>query len=75
MGTQSRKRKESIKLTPGKRKQVEQALMLLAEHYGSLLASWSELQREQRDEVLAHSPLLAELTALTAPLRMIEYGY
>jgi len=75
MDTSSKKRKKSIKLTPGKRKQVEEALTLLAEHYGSLLASWNELQREQRDEVLVHSPLLTGLVALTEPLREVEHGY
>ena len=61
--------RKSIKLTPGKAKQVEEALTLLAAHYGEVIALWPQLTAEQRQGVLAHSPLLAKLAALTAPLR------
>jgi len=75
MGTLSKRRKKSIKLTPGKRKQIRRALTLLTEHYAATLKLWEELQPAQRAEVLAHSPLLADLAALTAPLRESEHGY
>ncbi len=59
----STKKKVSIKLTPGKQKQL-----LIREHYGATLAVWHELTDEQRVEVLAHSPLLAKLVELLRPI-------
>ena len=41
----------------------------LKAHYGDVLAAWGGLTDEQQADVLAHSPLLAELKALTEPLR------
>ena len=55
------KKRVTIKLTPGKQKQVERAVALLVEHYGAALAVWGELTSEQREAVLAHSPLLDRL--------------
>ena len=63
------KPRKSIKLTPGKEQQFRAALADLKAHYGDTLASWGSLTAEQRADVLAHSPLLAELVALTEPLR------
>ena len=63
------KPRKSIKLTPGKEKQLRAALADLKAHYGDTLASWGSLTDAQRADVLAHSPLLAELKALTEPLR------
>jgi len=54
----------TIKLTPGKQKQIRSALDLLCQHYGEILLIWGQLTPRQREEVLAHSPLLAELISL-----------
>jgi hypothetical protein len=64
MAQLSKKRKVSIKLTPGKQKQVVSAIDLLASTYGELLSIWSQLTSEQQDKVLAASPLLAKCIAL-----------
>ncbi len=63
----STKRSVSVRLTPGKQKQLDGALTLIREHYGDTLAAWHELTDEQRAEVLAHSPLLAKLVELLRP--------
>jgi len=63
------KPKKSIKLPSGKQKKVKSALELLSETYGDLLQNWCSLTEEQKQEVLAHSPCLSELKALTDPLR------
>jgi hypothetical protein len=63
------KPRKSIKLTPGKEKQLRAALAVLKAHYGDTLASWGSLTEAQRADVLAHSPVLAELVALVEPLR------
>jgi len=63
------KPRKSIKLTPGKEQQFRAALAKLKAHYGDVLAAWGGLTAEQQADVLAHSPLLAELKALTEPLR------
>ena len=67
--TMAAKPRKSIKLTPGKEKQLRAALADLKAHYGDTLAAWGGLTDEQQADVLAHSPLLAELKALTEPLR------
>lgn len=51
----------SIKVTPGKAKQLESAVKLIREHYGAVLAVWRELPDEQRRRLLEHSPMLARL--------------
>ena len=63
------KPRKSIKLTPGKEQQFRAALADMKAHYGDTLAAWGGLTDEQQADVLAHSPLLAELKALTEPLR------
>jgi hypothetical protein len=63
------KPRKSIKLTPGKEKQLRAALAVLKAHYGDTLASLGSLTEAQRADVLAHSPVLAELVALVEPLR------
>jgi len=65
----TKKARKSIKLTPGKQRQIESALGLLNTHYGETLAVWSQLTTRQRQAVFDHSPLLARLAALTEPLR------
>jgi len=63
------KPRKSIKLTPGKERQFRAALADMKAHYGDVLAALGSLTAEQQADVLAHSPLLAELKALTEPLR------
>ena len=67
--TMADKPRKSIKLTPGKEKQLRAAMADLKARYGDTLAAWGGLTDEQQADVLAHSPLLAELKALTEPLR------
>ena len=55
---------KTIKLTSGKQKQIRSALGLLCQHYSEILLVWGQLTLRQREEVLAHSPLLAELISL-----------
>lgn len=74
MAPQSKKPIITIKLTPGKMKQIQSALDMLYELYFPLLVAWGQLTPRQRDEVLAHSPLLATLLALTAPAREERYA-
>ncbi len=58
----------SCKLTPGKAKQLESAVALLAEHYAPVLGAWASLTLEQRAQALAHSPLLARLVEMVRPI-------
>ena len=67
--TMADKPRKSIKLTPGKEKQLRAALAELKAHYGATLASFGSLTPAQQQDVLAHSPVLAELVALVEPLR------
>ena len=67
--TMADKPRKSIRLTPGKEQQFRAALAKLKAHYGDTLASWGSLTPAQQQDVLAHSPVLAELVALTEPLR------
>ena len=67
--TMADKPRKSIKLTPGKEKQLRAALANMKAHYGDVLAAWGGLTAEQQADVLAHSPVLAELVALVEPLR------
>lgn len=60
----------TMKLTPGKQKQIDSAIVLLQEHYGAVLAVWGQLTAEQREAALAHSPLLAKLMALILPVAL-----
>ena len=63
------KPRKSIKLTPGRVTVLTKALADLRSTYGYLLASWAQLTPSQQADVLANSPLLSELKALTEPLR------
>lgn len=51
----------SLKLTPGRERQIDDALALLEAHCGAALAAWGSLTQRQRDDLLAHSPRLARL--------------
>lgn len=59
----------SIRITPTQAESMANTVKDVAEHFGAVLAAWGGLTREQKDEVLAHSPVLAELKVLTDPLR------
>ena len=63
----AKRRRAPCKLTPGKARQIEGVLALLEQHYGQVLEAWPSLTGEQRQEVLAHSPLLARLIMLARP--------
>ena len=63
------KPRKRIKLTPGRITVLNKALADLRATYGDLLASWAQLTPQQREDVLANSPILAELKSLTDPLR------
>ena len=63
------KPRKSIKLTPGRIVVLTNALADLRATYGGLLASLSSLTPQQQAGTLAHSPILADLKALTDPLR------
>ncbi len=58
----------SCKLTPGKARQLENAVALLTEHYAPVLAVWPSLTAEQRAQALAHSPMLARLVEMARPV-------
>ena len=59
----------SIRLTPDQAESMANTIKDVREHFGDVLAAWGSLMAEQRADVLAHSPLLAELVALVEPLR------
>lgn len=61
------KGRKSIRLTPGKQKQLLRALDALEEHYHDLAKVWTDLTPEQREQVLAHSPVLARWVELARP--------
>jgi len=63
------KPRRSIKLTPGKIQQITSALELLEATYEALLADWHLLTDAQRAVLVAHSPLLVRLLALTEMAR------
>jgi hypothetical protein len=51
----------SVKLPPGKAKKMAEAVALVTEHYGALLAVWRELTPGQRARALEHCPVAAPL--------------
>lgn len=51
----------SIKVPPGQAKKLTDAVALVRSHYGPVLVVWRELTEAQRQQVLAHSPVLAKL--------------
>ena len=54
----------SLKLTPGRSKQLLTALDTLAPHVDAAAEVWPQLTPEQRDKLLEHSPVLARLLSL-----------
>lgn len=62
------KKRISIKPTPGKARQLSDALTLLEQHYAPLVAEWPHLTEWQRDAVRADSPLLVRLVELARGL-------
>jgi len=74
MAPSSSKKRYSIKLTPGKQKQIVSAIDLLIAHYGETLTAWSELTPEQREQALVHSPQLTRLLGLTSQAGEVERG-
>ena len=63
------KPRRSIKLTAAQRTQQTQALDRLATWLAPLAGVWPSLRPAQRAAVLAHSPVLARLLALTEVFR------
>lgn len=53
----------TLKMTPGKQRQLARAVADVRAHYGPVLDVWRTLSDEQQRAVLAHSPLLAQLLA------------
>lgn len=51
----------SVKLPPGKAKKMGDAVALIVEHYGALLAVWRDLTPEQRARAMEHCPVIAPL--------------
>lgn len=60
--------KKSLKLTPGKSKQLLSALDALEPHVTSAAEVWGALTPEQRDALLAHSPVLSRFVDLAGRL-------
>jgi hypothetical protein len=54
----------SIKLTPGKAKQLASALDLIERYTDPVAEVWHSFTDEQREKLLAHSPVLARLVSL-----------
>lgn len=51
----------SVKLPPGKAKKMAEAVAMIVEHYGALLAVWRALTPEQRARAMEHCPVAAPL--------------
>jgi len=58
------KKQVSLKLTPGKLKQLESAMDAMEEHIGKLAGVWSLATAEQQRAVLECSPILSRFVAL-----------
>lgn len=65
----SPKRNVSLKLTPGKLKQLETAMTDLEEHIGKLNGVWSLASPEQQQTVLERSPILSRFLVLAEQVR------
>lgn len=65
----SPKRSVSLKLTPGKLKQLESAMDAVEEHVGKVAGVWSMATAEQQQAVLDRSPILSRFLALAERLR------
>lgn len=63
------KPRKSIKTTQGDINKLTKDVAELRTFYGDFIASWPLLTPQQREDTLAHSPILASLKALTDPLR------
>jgi len=59
----------SLKLTPGKAKQLMTALDDIEAHVGNVADIWAQVPRGQRDRLLAASPALARFLALAERMR------
>lgn len=59
--TSSNKTRISLKITSGKQKQIESAIALIKEQYGTILDIWNTLPEEKKRSILDHSPLLNTL--------------
>ena len=60
----SPKSKVSLKLTPGKLKQLESAMDAVEEHVGKVVGVWREVSEETKRAVLERSPILSRFLAL-----------
>jgi hypothetical protein len=65
------KPRKSVKLTAGKRNQLQSALDLARSHYAALAEVWPELPPEQRMAVLNASPILAALVGFGEQFRRV----
>lgn len=61
------KPRKSLKLTPGKKTQLEAACAQLEAHVSIVAAVWPQLLPAQREAVLADSPVLNRVLAMAAP--------
>jgi len=61
--------RKTMRLTAIRRQKLSSALDILAAHAETAASVWSEASDEQRETILAHSPLLARLIAMTAPFQ------
>ena len=62
--TKEAKKQVSLKLTPGKLKQLESAMGEIEEHVGKLAGVWSSATSKQQQAVLERSPVLSRFLAL-----------
>jgi len=58
------KKQVSLKLTPGKLRQLESAMDDVEEHIGKVAGVWSLATAEQQREVLERSPILSRFLVL-----------
>ena len=60
----SQKSKVSLKLTPGKLKQLESAMDAVEEHVGKVAGVWQMVSEETKQAVLDRSPILSRFLTL-----------
>ena len=60
----SYRKQASLKLTPGKLKQLESAMDAIEEHIGKVSGVWGLATERQRRTVLERSPILSRFLAL-----------
>ena len=63
---QSSKARKSIVIPKGQAKKYADAVAMLTALYAPLAEAWSQLTPKQRDDVMAHSPILAQIRAFAA---------